>query len=170
MRNVYEDLHKGEEAYNDEDMSSCTDHGNTDSSQIDTIPEFTTNEIQVAIDRLKKGKAKDGTGVRPEQLKNCSDDTNEKIRTIFNEIVQQEDFTPKKLANDPYPSHVQKRQVTERIQAITGQYVAYQSFTSCLPQFCMPGLHLLCTKYSIQTREAAGPTIDVKITLRCTES
>ena len=27
--------------------------------------------------------------------KNCSDDTKEKIRTIFNEIIRQEDFTPK---------------------------------------------------------------------------
>ena len=50
----YEDLYKGEEDYNDEDMSSCTDHENADSSQIDTILEFTTDEIQAAIDRLKK--------------------------------------------------------------------------------------------------------------------
>ena len=71
------------------------------STEHDPIPEFTKNEIQDAIDRLKKGKAKDSSGVRAEQLKNCSDKTKEKIRTIFNEITRQEDFTPKKLAQDP---------------------------------------------------------------------
>ena len=91
----YEELYKGEDNCDDEDMSSCIDHENADSSQTETIPEFTTEEIQAAIDRLKKGKARDSNGIRAEQLKNCSVDTEEKIRTIFNEIVQQEDFTPK---------------------------------------------------------------------------
>ena len=36
------------------------------------------NCIQDAIDRLKKGKAKDSSGVRAEELKNCSDTTKEK--------------------------------------------------------------------------------------------
>ena len=91
----YEDLYKGEKDYNDEDTSSYTEPNNADPSQLDSIPEFTTEEIQAAIDRLKKGKAKDSNGIRAEQLKICSDDTKEKIRTIFNEIAQQEDFTPK---------------------------------------------------------------------------
>ena len=59
------------------------------------IKEFTTNEIQDAIDRPQKGKARDSNGIRAEQLKNCSDETKEKIRTIFIEIAQQKDFTPK---------------------------------------------------------------------------
>ena len=63
--------------------------GNTTPSQ-----SLQKNEIQDSIDRLKKGKAKDSNGIRAEQLKNCSDDTKEKIWTIFNEIVQQENFTP----------------------------------------------------------------------------
>ena len=67
---------------------------NADPSQLDFIPEFTTEEIQAAIDRLKKEKAKDSNGIRAEQLKICSDDTKQKIRTIFNKIAQQEDFTP----------------------------------------------------------------------------
>ena len=91
----YEDLYQGEDDHNDEDMSSCIDHENRDSSQIATISEFTTEEIQAAINRLKKGKARDSSGVRAEQLKICSDDTKEKIRTIFNKIAQREDFTPK---------------------------------------------------------------------------
>ena len=76
-------------------MDSRTEDDETDPSQHNSISEFTKNEIQDAIDRLKKGKAKDSNESRAEQLKNCSDDTKEKIRTIFNEIVQQENFTPK---------------------------------------------------------------------------
>ena len=76
-------------------MDSRTEADKSDPSQHNSIPEFTKNESQNAIDRLKKGKAKDSNGIRAEQLKNCSDDTKEKIRTIFNEIVQQENFTPK---------------------------------------------------------------------------
>ena len=54
----------------------------------DYMDEFTTEEIQSAIDRLKKGKAKDSNGIRAEQLKICSEETNtEEIRTIFNEIA-----------------------------------------------------------------------------------
>ena len=90
----YEDLYQGEDDHNDEDMSSCIDHENADSSQIDTIPEFTTEEVQAAVDRLKKGKARDNSGVRAEQLKSCSKETKEKIRNIFNDIAKQDDFTP----------------------------------------------------------------------------
>ena len=38
-------------------------------TQFEPIPEFTTSEIQDAIDRLKRGKAGDSSGVRTEQLK-----------------------------------------------------------------------------------------------------
>ena len=69
----FEDLYKGEDDHDDEDMSSCIDHENVDSSQIDTIPEFTTEEIQAAINRLEKGKAKDSNGVRAD-TKICSED------------------------------------------------------------------------------------------------
>ena len=57
-------------------------------TQFEPIPEFTTSEIQDAIDRLN-------SGVRAEQLKNCSDRTKPKIRQIFNEILRQRDCTPK---------------------------------------------------------------------------
>ena len=101
LRIFHEDLYEGEEDYKGEDMVSCTEHDKADPSQLNFIPEFTTNEIQDAIDRLKTGKAKDSNGTRAEQLKNCSDDTKEKIRTIFNEIAQQEDFTPKSWRKIP---------------------------------------------------------------------
>ena len=54
----YEDLYEGEEGYTEDDMESCTEDDKTDPSQLNSIPEFTKNEIQDAIDRLKKGKRK----------------------------------------------------------------------------------------------------------------
>ena len=42
------------------------------------IPEFTQNGIQDAIDRLKNDKAKDSSGVRAAQLKNCSEKTKDR--------------------------------------------------------------------------------------------
>ena len=64
-------------------------------TEFEPIPEFTTSEIQDAVDRLKRGKTGDGSAVRAEQLKNCSDRTKQKIRQIFNEILRQRDCTPK---------------------------------------------------------------------------
>ena len=90
----YEDLYEGEDDYVDEDVMMGSEGEDEESEQSIKI-EFTTEEIQSAIDRLKKGKAKDSNGIRAEQLKLCSDETREEIRTIFNEIAQQEDFTPK---------------------------------------------------------------------------
>ena len=91
----YEDLYEGEESDTRKGMDLRTEGDEEIPDQHDSIPEFTNNEIQDAIDRLKKGKAKDSSGIRAEQLRNCSNDTKEKIRMIFNEIAQQEDFTPK---------------------------------------------------------------------------
>ena len=90
----YEELYKGEDEKDDESKYVHIDQENADSSQEETIPEFTKEEIQAAIHRLKKGKAKDNCGVRAEQLKICSEETKEKIRNIFNDIAQQDDFTP----------------------------------------------------------------------------
>ena len=86
----YEDLYVGEEENDDEATMT-----NEETDQEDYMEEFTTEEIQSAIDRLKKGKATDSNWIRAEQLKLCSDETKEEIREIFNEIAQQKDFTPK---------------------------------------------------------------------------
>ena len=90
-------------------MELRTEEDGKEQEQNNSIKEFAINESQDAIDRLKKGKAKDSNEIRAEQLKNCSDDTKEKIRTIFNEIVQQDDFTPKNWRNIRIQVHLQKR-------------------------------------------------------------
>ena len=53
----YEDLYEGEENNNENGTDSRTDNDEEDSEQNNSIKEFTTNEIQDAIDRLKKGFA-----------------------------------------------------------------------------------------------------------------
>ena len=73
LRNFYEELYKGEDEQDDESKYAHIDQENADLSQKETIPEFTKEEIQAAIHRLKKGKAKDNSGVRAEQLKICSE-------------------------------------------------------------------------------------------------
>ena len=145
----YEDLYKGEDDHNDEDMSSCIDHENADSSQIETIPEFTTEEIIAAINRLKKGKAGGSSGIRAEQLRICSDDIKEKIRTIFNEIAQQ-DFTPNSWRR--IRIQVSTKRETERTLAITGRNVGYLFCTNYLRRSCMHGSPQVFTKYNHRTR------------------
>ena len=161
----YEDLYEGEEENNEDGTDSRTDNDEEDSERNNSIKEFTTNEIQDAIDRLNKCKAIYSNGIRAEQLKNCSDDTKENIRTIYNENVQQEDSTPKCWRK--IRIQVIDKKGTGKIQAITGQFAACQFYTSCLPKFYMPGLHLVYTKYNLQIKQDFGLTIDVKTTLWC---
>ena len=52
----YEELYKGEDEQEDESKQAHIDQENVDSSQKDTIAEFTKEEIEAAIHRLKKGK------------------------------------------------------------------------------------------------------------------
>ena len=50
------------------------------------IPEITTEELQTAINKFKKGKSPDSKGIRAEDIK--------AVRQIFNEITKKNDFTP----------------------------------------------------------------------------
>ena len=58
------------------------------------IPEITTEELQNAIGKLKKGKFPDSNGRRAEDIKACDDETREMVRQIFNEIIKRNNFTP----------------------------------------------------------------------------
>ena len=57
-------------------------------------PEFIMEEMQAAIDRLKRGKSGDSNGIRAEDIKGCDEETKEWIRQIFNGALQQKDCTP----------------------------------------------------------------------------
>ena len=58
------------------------------------IPEISTEELQSAISKLKKGKSPDSNGIRAEDIEACDDETREMVRQIFNEIKKRNEFTP----------------------------------------------------------------------------
>ena len=58
------------------------------------IPEITSEELQSAISKFKAGKSPDGNGIRAEDIKDCSDETREMMRQIFNEVIKRNNFTP----------------------------------------------------------------------------
>ena len=59
------------------------------------IPEITTEELQSAISKLKKGKSPDSNGIRAEDIKTSDDKTREMVRQICNGIMKQSEYTPK---------------------------------------------------------------------------
>ena len=67
---------------------------NNDIDEMTRIPEITTEELQTAIDKLRKGKSPDSNGIRAEDIKACDGETREMVRQIFNEIKKQNEFTP----------------------------------------------------------------------------
>ena len=73
---------------------SSIDVQNKDTSEMMRIPEITTEELQAAISRLKKGESADSNGIRAEDIKACDKETREMVRQIFHEIVKQNEFTP----------------------------------------------------------------------------
>ena len=58
------------------------------------IPEITTEEVQNAISKLKKGRSPDSNGIRAEDIKACDAETREMVRQLFNEIIMRNSFTP----------------------------------------------------------------------------
>ena len=82
-----------EQELGEDGNQSSTDvhHNNTD--EMTRIPEITTEELQVAINKLKKRKSPDSKGIRAEDIKACDDETKEMVRQIFNEIIKRNEFT-----------------------------------------------------------------------------
>ena len=58
------------------------------------IPEITTEELQTAISKLKKGKSPDSKGIRTEDIKACDDETREMVRQLVSEIIKRNNSTP----------------------------------------------------------------------------
>ena len=71
------------------DDEKHNDEGNNEEIQL-----ITDEEIQAAINNLKKGKASDNNGIRAEDIKTCFNVTKETIKQIFNEVLKQESCTP----------------------------------------------------------------------------
>ena len=66
----------------------------SDTEEMTRIPEITSEELQDAIRKLKKGKSPDSDGIRAEDIKACNEETKEMVRQIFNEIIRENEFTP----------------------------------------------------------------------------
>ena len=79
----------------DDDNYSSTDVHNNNTEETAGIPEITTEELQTAINKLKKkGESPDSTGIRAEDVKACDDETREMVRKIFKDIFKRNEFTP----------------------------------------------------------------------------
>ena len=78
---------------NDDGNYSNTDAHNNDTEETAGIPEMTTEELQTAINKLKKkGKSPDNKGIRAEDIRDCDEETREMVRRIFNEIIMRKEF------------------------------------------------------------------------------
>ena len=128
-------------------MELRTEEDEKEQKQENSIKEFARNEIQDAIDRVKKkGKAKDSNGIRAEQLKNCSDDTKEKSRQSSTKL--RSSSTSHQKAGEKSESKSFTKRVTEKMQVTTGQSVVCQCCTRCLPQYFMLDSPLACTEFA----------------------
>ena len=88
-----------------EDEEEGIEHKNDISGELDGkenhenknkyIPDFSKQEIQTAIDCLKRGKSGDTEGIRAEDLKESDDETRKTMRTVLNEIIKQESVIQK---------------------------------------------------------------------------
>ena len=96
-KRLYEDNEKddSEHEVNDDGNYSNTDVHDNDTEETAGIPEITIEELQTAINKLKKkAKSPDSKGIRAEDVKACDDETREMVRQIFNEIFKRNEFTP----------------------------------------------------------------------------
>ena len=102
-----ESLYEGEVDDEEKRTESRTDEDERIPDQHDPSPEFTKNEIQDAIDRLKKGKAKDSSGVRAEQLK-IAVTIRKKNQDDFQRNYTTRRLHTEELAQDSNPSNLQQ--------------------------------------------------------------
>ena len=96
-KRLYEDkeIDESEHELGEDDNYSSTDvHNNNNTEETAGIPEITTEELQTAINKLKKGKSPDSKGIRAEDVKARDDETKEMVRQIFNEIIKINELTP----------------------------------------------------------------------------
>ena len=100
-KKLYEDndQDESEQELGEDENKSSTDVHNKNTEEMTRIPEITTEELQTAINKLKKGKSPDSKGIRAEDIKACDDETREMVRQIFNEIVKRNEFTPEEWKN-----------------------------------------------------------------------
>ena len=96
-KKLYDDKkHEETELEHEEtETESSIDEQSKDTSEMKGIPEITIEELQAAINRLKKkGESADSNGIRAEDIKACDEETKDLVRQIFNEVALQKEFAP----------------------------------------------------------------------------
>ena len=144
-------------------MAPCTENDKKDPDQHNSIPEFTKIEIQVAINRLKKkGKRKTAVEYELNSSKTVVTTRKKKSGQSSTKLRSRKTSHQKAGERSEYRSFTKKE--TEKMQAITDQFVACQYYASCLPPYYTLDSLLLCTEYNLQIRRCFGPIIDVTTT------
>ena len=145
-----------------------SDRNETENGEKETIeiPEITTDELQNAIKRLKKGKAADSNGISAEDMKACDEETKEMVRQIFNEIVKQSEFTPEAWRR--VRIKVMHKKETWKILETTAQYPPCLRCTNCSRQYCTAGFFQDLTKSKQKIRRGSGGQTEQRNILRRT--
>ena len=146
---------------------SSTDVHINDTDEMTRIPEITTEELQDAINKLKKGKSPDSDGIRAEDIEACDDETREMVRQIFNEITKQNEFTPEAWKKVKIKVLHKKRDV-ENVET-TARYAHCQRCTDCSRQYCTEDCIHDLTKNKQKTKPDSEAHTRQQITLRRTE-
>ena len=87
-----EDEEEGDEHKND--ISGEIDGKENHEDKNKYIPDFTKQEIQTAVDCLKRGTSGDTKGIKAGLIQVSDHETKEMMRTVFNELIKQESVTP----------------------------------------------------------------------------
>ena len=92
-KRLYDDKEQeeSEQELDEDDNNSSTDVHNNNTEETARI---TTEELQTAINKLKKSKSPDSKGIRAEDVQVCDDETREMVRQIFNGFLKRNEFTP----------------------------------------------------------------------------
>ena len=115
IANVFGEFYK--KLYDDNEQEETEqeidENENERSIDVQSSNEISTEELQTAINKLKKGKSPDSNGIRAEDIKASDDETREMVRQIFNEIIKQNQFTPEAWKNVRIKVIHKKREVEE---------------------------------------------------------
>ena len=72
--------------------NSSTDVHNNNNEEMTRIPEITTEELQIAINKLKKENLQ--KAIWAEDTKACDDEIREMVRQFINDVIKRNEFTP----------------------------------------------------------------------------
>ena len=139
----YENLYEGEEGENEKKLESRTEDKKRIPDQFNSIPEFTNRRDPRCHRPPQKGK-KQKTAVEYElNSSKTAVTTKERIRTIFNEILRQEDFTPKSWRKIRIQVIYKKgdREDAGNYRPICSLPVLYKLFATVLYARPAPSLH-----------------------------